>query len=80
MTDSVMNFRVDEDLKKAFETIAKENDYTASQMLRHYMREVVNEYMKKHAQGDLLKQPKAKTPTKAKKQAKGPLPDAWRAK
>lgn len=53
-----MTFRVDEDLKKAFEKVAEKADLTSSQMLRHFMRDVVDDYMKKNAQGSLLEQKK----------------------
>lgn len=82
MTDKVINFRIDEQTKTAFEMVAKNLDLTASQMLRSYMRETVENYMKSHAQQDLLterpsvnKSPKAK----AAKQ-KSVIPDAWRFK
>lgn len=43
--------RVPGDLKRAFDAAATENDRTASQLLRDFMRE----YVRKNAQGDLLK-------------------------
>lgn len=43
--------RVPGDLKRAFEAAAADNDRTASQLLRDFMRE----YVRKNAQGDLLK-------------------------
>jgi predicted transcriptional regulator len=43
--------RVPGDLKRAFDAAAAENDRTASQLLRDFMRE----YVRKNAQGDLLK-------------------------
>lgn len=58
MSEKIMTFRVDEDLKKAFEKIAERADLTSSQMLRHFMRDVVDDYMKKNAQGSLLEQKK----------------------
>lgn len=36
-----MIFRIDPDLKKAFEKVATERDLTASQMLRRFVRETV---------------------------------------
>ena len=43
--------RVPGDLKRAFDAAAAANDRTASQLLRDFMRE----YVRKNAQGDLLK-------------------------
>ena len=75
MTDSVMNFRVDSDLKKGFEMAAKSVDQTSSQLLRAFMRETVENYMRKNAQGELLSQKKGmgdtKVSPKQKKQPKG---------
>jgi predicted transcriptional regulator len=51
MGDTTMNIRLPADLKKAFEEACKANDQTASQELRAFIRE----YVKKHAQGRLLK-------------------------
>lgn len=42
--------RIDADLKQAFEDACKRNDQTASQVLRQLMRE----YVRKNAQGNLL--------------------------
>lgn len=47
----VINHRVPADLKRAFEQACKDNDQTASQVIRSLMRE----YVKKNAQGSLLK-------------------------
>ena len=55
MAESLITFRVDEDLKKAFEKVAKEQDITSSQLFRMFMRETVENYMKQNKQGDLLK-------------------------
>lgn len=55
MKESLISFRVDEDLKKAFEKIAKEQDITSSQLLRMFMRDTIENYMKQNRQGDLLK-------------------------
>lgn len=74
MSDSIVNFRVDTDLKNAFELAAKKADQTISQMLRAYMRETVAQYMTTNAQGSLLEAKKpaksTKVSTKAKKQPK----------
>ena len=55
MAESLITFRVDSDLKKAFEKVAKEQDITSSQLFRMFMRETVENYMKQNKQGDLLK-------------------------
>lgn len=83
MADSIVNFRVDEELKKAFEAAAKAQDITASQLFRAFMRQTVDEYMRQNAQGDLLKDVYSKgdsrTKGKPKKQATGSvLPKEWR--
>lgn len=49
-TPSVMNLRLPADLKKAFEEVCRQNDQTASQVLRAMIRR----YIKENAQGDLL--------------------------
>ena len=71
-------FRVDEDLKNAFERTAKKRDITVSQLLRGYMRHFVEKYAQEDAQGDLLEPAKATkterqavTPKKAQKTPKG---------
>lgn len=52
MNDSEMiRARIPGDLKSAFEEACARNDRTASQVLRDLMRD----YVKKNAQGDLLK-------------------------
>ena len=53
MKEVILNFRVDETLKKGFEQVAKSNDLTSSQMLRKYMRYEVDKYMKENAQQGL---------------------------
>lgn len=77
MNEKIINFRVDENLKNAFEMIAKNKDLTSSQMLRAFMRETVDEYMKENAQQSLLKPSNTKSKTKTRKSI---IPDAWRAK
>ena len=49
--EGAMSLRVDKDLLKAFQTIAKNNNRNASMLLRDYMQS----YVKKHGQGDLFK-------------------------
>lgn len=80
MTDTVVNFRVDKDLKTAFEMIAKEKDLTSSQMLRAFMRDAVEHYMKNNAQKSLLEPSKQKANSKDKAKQKTAIPNAWRAK
>lgn len=48
---AVITHRVPADLKRAFEQACKANDQTASQVIRALMRE----YVRKNAQGSLLK-------------------------
>ena len=61
-TTTSMIFRIETDLKKAFEQVAGNLDLTASQMLRAYVRYEVEKYAAK-AQGDLFKAKPAPTPT-----------------
>lgn len=51
MTDEVIRARIGADLKTAFEEACKENDRTASQV----MRDLIRQYIREHAQGDMLK-------------------------
>lgn len=80
MTEKIINFRVDEGLKKAFERVAAEADMTSSQLLRAFMRETVESYMKQNAQQSLLEPINKSVKVKAKPKKKSALPDAWRAK
>lgn len=48
--------KVDEDLLNAFKQACEQNDTTASQAIRHFMRE----YVQKTGQPDLFKMPKKK--------------------
>lgn len=76
MTDKVINFRVDEDLKKGFEIVARNKDLSASQMLRAFMRDCVENYMRQNKQLSLLDEP-----VKRKKIIqKSVIPDSWRKK
>lgn len=43
--------RLDEDLLISFQSVAKQNDRTASQLIRDFMRD----YVRKNAQADLFK-------------------------
>lgn len=76
MSDKLITFRVDENLKNAFEMVAKNSDLNSSQMLRAFMRETVENYMKENRQVSLLEN---KKPAKDKKQ-KSVIPDSWRHK
>ena len=51
MTNATLNLRLPADLKAAFDAACAANDQTASQVIRAMMRE----YVKRNAQGDLLK-------------------------
>lgn len=53
MKEVILNFRVDETLKKGFEKVAESMDLTTSQMLRKYMRYEVERYMQQNAQQGL---------------------------
>lgn len=79
MNESIVNFRVDTELKKAFEIAAKSEDMTSSQLLRRFMREKVENYMRSNAQGSLIEPVKKQNNTKAKAN-RSVIPDAWRAK
>jgi predicted transcriptional regulator len=48
--ESTFTFRVDSELKRAFELAAASQDRSGSQLLRDFMRD----YAKKHAQADLI--------------------------
>lgn len=48
-------FRIERDLKTAFEHLAKQSDRTVSQMLRQYIRWEVEKYAREHAQKELFK-------------------------
>lgn len=43
-TTCIVTARVEPNLKKAFDAICKENDVTASQMIRGFIRQTVKEY------------------------------------
>ena len=49
--DSTFTCRVDRDLADTFKRVAKENNRTASQVVRGFMEH----YVKKNGQGDLFK-------------------------
>lgn len=70
MAETTINFRVDEELKRAFEMVAERNDLTSSQLLRRLMRDTVTQHMTTNAQGSLLEPPEAKPKAKPPKKAK----------
>ncbi len=47
MNQSTFTFRVEEDLKENFATIAKSMDRTGAQLLRDYMRDIVRKQTEK---------------------------------
>ena len=53
MDSTTINLRLPSDLKNGFDLVAKSRDLTSSQMLRHYMRFEVENYMKNNAQQKL---------------------------
>lgn len=63
---TTMVFRIEKDLKTAFERAAKDLDITPSQLIRHHIKRFVEGHMKENAQKDLLKPSEAVKPfTKA---------------
>lgn len=54
MADEQINFRVDKDVKKAFDFMCKRNDTTASQLLRAFMRDQLKKYYKAYEQADFI--------------------------
>ena len=70
-------FRIDQDLKIAFDRVAKDKDQTVSQLLRAYIRYAVESHAEKTAQKDLFRPsdaPKApKVPKTTAKPAKPPM-------
>lgn len=60
-------FRLDANLKKEFDRIARAIDITPSQLLRAYVRDLVADHNRKNGQKDLLKDG---APTKPEKQPK----------
>lgn len=68
-------FRIEKNLKTAFENVAREKDETVSQMLRKYIRWEVEENAKKNAQRDLFKaQGGARKPERTPEPKKGKKP------
>lgn len=72
---AMITLRVDQHMKTAFERIAEELDLTTSQMLRQYIRRMVEQHAAAHAQGALelehgpTHQPAPKKPAKGQKMA-----------
>ncbi len=60
-----LQIRVGKNLKKAFEKACKQNDLTASQVLRAHMREYVDQYLGEQ-EAEEAPQGKAKAAVKAK--------------
>jgi len=78
MSEKIINFRIDEDLKTAFEMVANARDLTSSQLLRALMRYEVENYMQKNAQLSLIGAKDIKPKNKPKQ--KSVIPDSWRKK
>lgn len=57
---TTMIFRIDPDLKRAFEDAAKQMDRNASQLLRDYIRAFVQQHMARNAQQRLNLAPTSK--------------------
>ena len=82
-TTTSMIFRIEPELKRAFERTAADLDLTASQLLRRLVKNAVENHAAKHAQR-VLDLPPAPPPTPApKKPAKGQKmasmkPNNWR--
>lgn len=51
MSEEIIRARLESSLKKSFEDACKANDRTASQVLR----DLIRQYVKQNAQGELLK-------------------------
>lgn len=63
---STYTIRIPNDLKKAFEIAAKAEDITGAQLLRRWIRGYTADYMKNHAQQELLTPAKPQTKGKQK--------------
>ncbi len=61
-----LQIRVNKELKKDFERACKDNDQTASQVLRAHMRDYVKQYL-----GETDAEEKPQSKTKASTKAKG---------
>lgn len=55
MSEKLVTFRVDESIKKQFDFVCKELDTTPSQVFRQVMKQWIEQYGVKAAQGDMLK-------------------------
>ena len=74
-TTTTMIFRIEPDLKRAFDQTAADLDLTSSQLLRKMIRNAVEQHMKANAQRTLalapipIPQPAPKKPAKGQKMA-----------
>ena len=71
---TTMIFRIEKDLKTAFEKAAKDQDQNVSQLLRAFIRNTVENHAKKHNQPDLFdkKENPAERPRAPNKPKKAP--------
>lgn len=68
---AMITIRLEKNLKTAFEKVAKELDLTSSQMLRQYIRKVIQQHHAANAQGALELEPTPAHQPAPKKPAKG---------
>jgi len=68
---AIITLRIDPMLKSGFERVAKELDLTTSQMLRQYIRKIIEQHAKANAQGTLELSPAPTLKPAEKKPAKG---------
>lgn len=68
---TTMIFRIEPDLKRAFDETAADLDLTSSQLLRKMVRNAVEQHMKANAQRTLALAPIPTPQTAPKKPAKG---------
>ena len=73
--EAVINFRIDAQLKRAFERVAKAEDRTSSQLLRDFVRQTVALHTARNAQGDIFRPQETPRPATPKK-----TPQAKKAK
>lgn len=50
MTEKLISFRIEEDLKNEFDEIAKRYDITTSQLLRKFVRDTIEQHKKQNQQ------------------------------
>lgn len=70
-TTALISIRIDPLLKTAFERVGRDLDLTPSQMLRQYIRKIVEQHASANAQGDLNLEPEQTPRPATKKPAKG---------